>query len=157
MPAPNHEALLRNRSDMLALFSRAAQAPWLDRPYAPGKWTARQVLFHVADTESVILDRLRRGVADTKPLLWAFDQDEWAKHLAVPQRSLPLAAALFAACRDTIIDLGNAVEPQRFERSAVHSERGKLRCGDWFELAVKHAAHHVEQVEAIAAGRAWPS
>lgn len=149
-------ALHASRTRILALFADA-HAPWLDRAYAPGKWTARQVLFHIADTESVILDRVRRSLADHKPLLWSFDQDDWSTVLVSPKRDLRVAATLFSASLDSVIDLVAVVDPARFERPVVHNEVGKMKAGDWINAAARHANHHAEQVEAVIAGRPWPT
>lgn len=147
-------ALHACRPRILALFADP-QAPWLDRAYAPGKWTARQVLFHIADTETVILDRARRGMADHKPMVWSFEQDDWTAVFSSPRRDLRLAATLFSAALDSVIDLATTVDPARFERAVVHNEAGKMMAGDWINAAARHANHHATQVEAVIAGRVW--
>ena len=146
-------ALHANRVRVLALFADPV-APGLDRPYAPGKWTGRQVLLHIADTEAVILDRVRRSLAEPQPLLWTFDQDEWTRHLTAG-RDLRVAAALFAAARDSIIDIAGLVDPERLERPVVHTAIGRMRAGDWVNAAASHADHHIAQAEAAVAGRDW--
>lgn len=147
-------ALHASRARVLALFADPA-APWLDRAYAPGKWTARQVLFHIADTETVILDRARRGLADHKPMVWSFEQDDWTAVFSTPKRDLRLAASLFTAALDSVLDLAAIVDPARFERTVVHNEAGKMQAGNWINAASRHANHHAEQVEAVIAGKTW--
>jgi len=149
-------ALHASRTRILALFADV-HATWLDRAYAPGKWTARQLLFHIADAESVILDRVRRSLADDKPLVWSFDQDDWSAVLVTPKRDLRKAAELFTASLDSVIDLVAIVDPTRFERPVVHNEAGKMKAADWINGAARHANHHATQVEAIIAGRPWPT
>ncbi|GGJ73543.1 DinB family protein [Deinococcus aquiradiocola] len=63
-----------------APVTRAALLAFADRPdhaYAPGKWTVRQVLGHMTDTERVFGYRaLSFARADTSPLP-GFEQDDW--------------------------------------------------------------------------------
>ncbi len=67
--------------DTLALFDTPESK--LTQSYAPGKWTARQLLVHISDAETVLLDRLRRIAAENKPALIAFDQDLWVKEFVL--------------------------------------------------------------------------
>jgi len=53
----------------------------LGRSYAPGKWPIRFILHHLADAETVLYDRIRRIISEPRQVLWAFDQDAWAKRL----------------------------------------------------------------------------
>src|SRR6185295_14690558 len=50
----------------------------LDRSYAPGKWTARQILAHLADAEVGVGFRLRQALAEENHKAQPFDQDRWA-------------------------------------------------------------------------------
>src|SRR6266540_2666390 len=50
----------------------------LERSYAPGKWTARQILAHLADCELGIGFRLRQALAEENHRAQPFDQDRWA-------------------------------------------------------------------------------
>src|SRR4051812_38776607 len=115
--------LRRDREDGLILFLADPSA--LAQPYAPGKWSGRSMLLHLADALGVQLDRLRRLQADEKPLLWAFDPDRWAEWLRYDQRSLQVAQALFAANCDAIIEIASLTGADRYERAGVHSEAGR--------------------------------
>lgn len=145
--------LKRDRDEALALFSTDAAV--LARPYAPGKWNGRQVLLHLTDANGVLLDRLRRLQADAKPLLWAFDQDAWGKHLHYDQRDLTIASALFVATLDTIAELANLVPPERFARAGIHSEIGRKTFAEVLAFIHQHNQHHFDQVRACVQGKVW--
>jgi hypothetical protein len=134
----------------------AADATALAGRYAPGKWTARQFLFHIVDVDAVMLDRLRRALADAKPLLWALDPERWTARLAFPERSLAVALAQLEANRAAYLDLLASVTVTEQAREAIHSEKGALTIARLGHSAVWHHEHHLEQVEAILAGRPWP-
>jgi hypothetical protein len=145
--------LQRGRDALLPLF--ALDEATLARPYAPGKWTGRQVLIHLVDSETVYFDRLRRAAGDDKPLLLGFDNNDWAGRLFYEQRSLALAGALFAATRDAVIELVRLAPQATQEREGVHDEIGKRSFAQLAGMTANHLLRHVEQLQAIAAGRTW--
>ena len=64
---------------------------------APGKWSARDILAHLADTEIVFAWRLRQALAEDHHVIQPFDQDVWSKtYGAFDARS---ALAVFSAVR----------------------------------------------------------
>ena len=133
----------------------AASPEALAHTYGPGKWTARQMLFHIIDVEGVFCDRLKRSVADAKPLYWAIDPDRWTARLAYPERSLAIAAGLFFAQHSALLEFLKSVTSAEWDRAGVHSDVGRLTVGDLATKVVWHAAHHLDQVEAAVAGRTW--
>src|ERR1700679_4236370 len=48
-------------------------------PQAPGKWSAAEIVAHLADCELVFGFRLRQTLAEDAPVIQPFDQDKWAK------------------------------------------------------------------------------
>src|SRR5437870_12232792 len=48
-----------------------------ERTYAPGKWTARQILIHLAQTELALGNRARMALSTPGYVAQAFDQDRW--------------------------------------------------------------------------------
>ena len=145
--------LERSATRLRTAFAAAPEA--LARAYAPGKWTARQVLLHIVDVESVFHDRLKRALADAKPLYWGIDPDRWTARLAYPERSLAIAAGLFAAQRVALDELLSAVTEPEWERAGIHSEYGRLTLRDLATRVAGHANHHLDQAEAALAGRIW--
>ena len=71
--------------------------PDFERSYAPGKWTAREILAHLADVELALGFRLRQAVAEERYRPQPFDQDLWAQRYARLEPSL--AAETFRALR----------------------------------------------------------
>src|SRR4051812_28015394 len=53
----------------------------LDSPEAPGEWSPRQVIPHLADSEMPSAARLRRLIAEENPPLVGYDQEEFARRL----------------------------------------------------------------------------
>jgi hypothetical protein len=53
---------------------------------APGKWSARQIIAHLADAELVGAHRMRQVIAEDNPTLIAYDQDAWTRNLDYARR-----------------------------------------------------------------------
>src|SRR5690349_3462260 len=64
-----------------------------DKSPAPGKWSAREILCHLADSEVVFAFRLRQALAQDHHVIQPFDQDDWAK--SYRQYEIPAALAVF--------------------------------------------------------------
>src|SRR5215469_6360744 len=86
-------------SDLPALVERFRRSPELlavvltgvfgeeeDFTTAPGKWSIRQIVAHLADTELVFAHRFRQVIAEQNPTIIAFDQDAWARNLDYTRR-----------------------------------------------------------------------
>lgn len=142
--------LSANRARALAAF--AAVAGKEQRSYAPGKWTAAQVLHHIADAETVLFDRIRRALAEDKPIQFGFDQDAWVARLGGGTRSLAVAQALFAATRDAVLELARTHAETDAARPYVHSQAGLRTVGQEFAKVLSHCAHHLDQVERAISG-----
>jgi hypothetical protein len=150
-------ANLKRTHDATQPFFRLAPAVVM-RSYAPGKWSMHQLLLHLADHESVVLDRLRRTAADPTlgVALPGYDQDAWANGLDYGRRSLVIAEQLYSASRLSIIELIEILPSAMESRFGMHSERGRmtlLQQGDTWG----HNDHHLAQIQAIASGKTWKS
>ena len=147
-------ALLKTLNATMPFFGRPAKA--LKRAYGPGKWTLREILVHLSDTETVFLDRLRRLAAEEKPYLAAFDQDRWAARLHYKERDLNLARAQYLVARWSAIELARRLAPRVDANTGTHSEAGTRTFAQVLRQIAAHNAHHLEQLRACAAGKTWP-
>lgn len=119
----------------------------LDRTYAEGKWSVRYLLHHLADAETVLSDRIRRTISEPRQVLWAFDQDAWAKALNYLEMPLDVSRRIYEATREATIHLAR----QHYDKSGhlefVHSETGVRTLKDEFDKVASHNAHHLAQIE----------
>lgn len=127
----------------------------LNSAYAPGKWTARFILVHLADTEAVLLERLKRLASETSPTLMAFDQDRWAENLFYATRDIGLARLQFESARRGVLELIRSLPAGIESKSGTHSEAGTRSFGQIQAMILSHSKHHNEQLKAIAEGRTW--
>jgi DinB family protein len=125
----------------------------LDARPAPGKWTAREVVHHLADSEMTAAVRARLLVAVERPRIVGFDQDEFARRLHYDR---PIEASLdaFKAARRVTAELLEKLTETDWTREGTHSEHGPYTLERWLEIYAAHAHKHAEQIlVARAAGR----
>jgi uncharacterized damage-inducible protein DinB len=95
--------LQTTRDQTLAYFDLDATS--LAKTYAPGKWTIMQILHHLADAETVLCERIKRGIAEPGSLVFLFDQDKWNENLHYNEIPLSLSKNSFLATRNQVIYL----------------------------------------------------
>ncbi|GDY13749.1 hypothetical protein LBMAG53_26270 [Planctomycetota bacterium] len=143
LPIPSPADLRRAQEPVAQAIASASKRP--DEPWAPGKWARRQLAGHVADTESAMLDRVRRVVAHDNPPLAGIDQDAWVAGL--PAVAPAVSADLFRACRAALVAIVERLPASALERNGVHSAYGAMCLGDILRHAHGHALHHAAQLE----------
>src|SRR5918994_5657628 len=116
------EQLERTKTETLKYFALADED--LQRSYGPGKWTIRYVLHHLADSDSVFFYRIRRVISEPKQVIWAYDQDAWARKLDYSAVPLELARSVYASSRDGIMYYARLHYENSGEITFVHSETG---------------------------------
>jgi len=117
----------------------------LDVAPAPGRWSARQVVHHLADSEMIAAVRARLLVAVDRPQIVGFDQDEFARRLHYDR---PLEASLdaFKSARRATADLLDTLSDQEWSREGTHTEHGRYTLERWLEIYSTHAHKHAEQI-----------
>lgn len=116
---------------------------------APGKWSIRQLIAHVADSEMVGAHRLRQMIAEENPTLIAYDQEAWAKNLDYARRKPKQSLESFRRMRAENYELLKDLPEAAFARIGNHTERGSLTLHDQLELLSQHAESHARQMQAV--------
>jgi len=114
--------------------------------YEPGKWTIREVLGHVNDTERLFLFRtfwFARGFEEPLP---SFDQEIAARGANAGERTLASLLEEFRAIRQSALALVRAIPPEAWTRRGTASGNPFSARAAAFAMA-GHAAHHVALVQ----------
>src|SRR5262245_58243292 len=122
-----------------------------ERAYAPGKWTARQILIHLAQSELAFGTRARMALSTPNYAAQAFNQDEWmAKEQQLAGKEALDALLALMTMNRTFFDGLSAAD---LATTLSHPEYGALTV-DWIlhQLA-GHQIHHLVQLEQIAVTR----
>ncbi len=119
----------------------------LEAPYAPGKWSPRQILAHMADCELAFSFRLRQMLAEDNPTLQPFDQTAWSTRYAPYE--VPMALSLFCANRDWNLALLTTITPADLARPGLHPERGPITFQTILETMAGHDLNHLKQLQTL--------
>ena len=149
-------------SDTIALLERFRRGPELlavvltgvfgveeDFTPAPGKWSARQIVAHLADSELVCGHRCRQVVAEENPTLIGFDQELWARNLNYSRRKLKQSLETFRRLRAENYELIKDLPAPAFERTGNHNERGPITLQRQLEIMASHAESHARQIRDV--------
>jgi hypothetical protein len=120
----------------------------LEASPAPGKWSARDILSHLADAEIVFSFRLKQTLAEDHHVIQPFDQDLWAK--SYPSCDAQVALATLSAVRAWNLTLIRSVKAAEMSKPVTHPERGTMTFQTIVETMAGHDRNHIKQMEVIA-------
>jgi len=123
----------------------------LSMPEAAGKWSARQVLSHLADSELVGAFRFRMILAHDRPGIPAYDQDAWAGHLHYDQADVPAVLNTFTVLRRANLWILERATPEERQRVGLHTERGAESLDFQMQIYAGHDLRHLRQLTRIRA------
>jgi hypothetical protein len=161
-------ALLDLLGDRDPLEIAAEQLPWLvrrtaglddatlRRPEAPGKWSAIEVIQHLADTEVVYAWRTRQILTEDRPVIQGYDQDAWARTLGYAAMPLDLALAQLRGVRAANLRLWRSLTPAERARVGMHSERGPESLDLLVRMMGAHDLVHRRQIDRVLAAAGVP-
>ena len=142
-------AVLETTGARLRAIVDNTPAATLRRQPAPGRWSVTQIIAHLADAEIVASWRLRMILSHNGTPIQAFDQDDWAKHLAYESADPRESVELFEVTRTANLRLLDRVDPRLHENYGMHSERGKETISHLIRLYAGHDLNHLGQIERI--------
>src|ERR1700686_2471335 len=121
-----------------------------------GKWSAAEIVHHLADSETTSGLRLRRLLVEDHPFIQGYDQDAYAGRLNYNNREMGPALDAFRSARATAAQLFEFMSDDDWQREGTHSESGSYSAEDWLAIYAAHAPNHAAQIrrlrEALAGG-----
>jgi hypothetical protein len=121
-----------------------SDAELAQRP-APGEWSPREIVHHLADSETNSYIRLRRLLAEDAPAIVGYDQDRWAQRLAY-DGPVDAPLAVLDAVRAASTQLLHSLDAAAFQRAGTHDEHGAYSVAMWLDIYADHAHDHAEQI-----------
>jgi hypothetical protein len=119
-----------------------------ERTYAPGKWSARKILIHLAQTELALGARARHALGHTGYAAQAFSQDDW---MPLDERAdARTALDAYTALRRMTMFMWRGLSREQLDRRFTHPEYGELNVGWIAAQMAGHDIHHLRQFELIA-------
>ena len=144
--------LERTREETLNYFNLPAAD--LARTYGPGKWSVQHVLHHLADSETVLHDRICRILSEPRQTVLVFDESAWAKGLDYSRKPLTLSGPVYASLRATIIYYAGLHYESKGHLEFVHSVDGVRTLKQEMDKVASHNEHHLAQSRTALSARA---
>jgi hypothetical protein len=142
------EAILSATSHEIANKLQMIGPDRTNEPPAPGKWSAAEIVCHLADCEIAFAFRLRQTLAEDHHVLQPFDQEKWA----APYKGIPAKealAAFTALCTWNLLLIKKTL-PTSANKPVAHPERGAMSFQTIVETMAGHDLNHLAQLKRIA-------
>ncbi|HYO92662.1 MAG TPA: DinB family protein [Pyrinomonadaceae bacterium] len=115
----------------------------------PGKWSACEIVHHLADSEMASALRLRQLLDQDHPTIHGYDQDNRAIRLRYNERDIAPAFDAFRGARATTVQLLALMTEDDWQREGTHTESGRYTAEDWLTIYAAHAHNHAAQIRRL--------
>jgi hypothetical protein len=115
----------------------------------PGKWSAKEIVHHLADSETVSGIRLKRLLVEDNPLIQGYDQEAFALRLNYNAREIGPALEAFRGARANAAQVLDLMSEADWHREGTHSESGPYSAEDWLRIYAAHAHNHAAQIRRL--------
>ncbi|HEY8462150.1 MAG TPA: DinB family protein, partial [Blastocatellia bacterium] len=88
----------------------------------PGKWSAAEIVQHLADSEMTSAIRLRRLLVEDQPVIQGYDEALFARRLHYNERDIAPALEAFRGARATTLQLLERMTEEDWRREGTHTE-----------------------------------
>ena len=119
-----------------------------ERPL-PGKWSAREIVQHLADSEMNSAIRLRKLLTEENPQIQGYDQEDYAARLRYNERDIAPALDALRGARATTGQLLDSMTGDDWSREGTHTESGRYTAEDWLRIYADHAHNHAAQIRRL--------
>ena len=133
-------------SDDLRMAVRGLEREDLLAHPVPGTWSIQEIVIHLADSDLVISERMKRVIAEDNPPLIGFDESKFVRNLHYAEQSVEDAVNLLELNRRQMARVLAKLSDSAFDRKGTHNERGVMTLETLLRGAVTHLAHHLKFV-----------
>ena len=148
MDAKERESLIDQYEDGFQAIAAALEGittAELEAREAPGEWSPREIIHHLADSEMNAAFRVRQLIAQDAPTLIGYDQEAFVRRLYADRPIEPSLAA-FQAARAATAPLLRRLSEDEWRRTGTHTEVGPYSVEDWLRSYGPHAHDHADQI-----------
>ena len=114
---------------------------------ASAKWSAHEVVVHCADSEVYAHVRIRLLLAEPKPLIVGYDENQWARTFDYHAHDPELALLTVEAVRANTLACLRRLPESAFGKVGHHTESGIYSDAEWFRNYAEHLELHTRQIE----------
>jgi hypothetical protein len=112
----------------------------------PGKWSTLEVVCHLVDSEQAWCHRMKRVIAEERPLLIGYDESRFTASLGYHRYDLNSELALLEGMRSQMALILRGLPDSSWARTGVHNERGLMTLEDMLRAEVEHVLHHIRHI-----------
>jgi uncharacterized damage-inducible protein DinB len=109
----------------------------------PGEWSIAELVTHLLDTELVYVDRMKRVIAEDRPVLQGFDETAWVARLGAQEMPVEEAVNLLVANRQWMTRILRRCTEGDFARVGMHSAAGPKTLAELVATMAHHIDHHL--------------
>jgi len=110
----------------------------------PGTWSIQQLVIHLQDAELVAVDRMKRIIAEERPLLVGFDENKFTEKLEYNRQNVMDAATVVELARKNLAIVLRTLAEPAWSRFGIHTERGKITLAEILEMYTNHLERHLK-------------
>ena len=114
-------------------------------------WSPRQVVHHMADSETQSYARLRRLIAEPNTEIQGYDENIWSESSVLGYKVLDIDLSLdvIRAVRKSSCEIVRRLPNEFINNACFHSESGRYSIGDWISTYTKHPIDHSNQIKML--------
>jgi DinB superfamily len=113
----------------------------------PKAWSIQEAVHHIVDSDLIATDRMKRIIAEDRPLLIGFDESRFAASLYYGQQSIDDAVTIFELNRRQFARVLRRLPAKAFDREGIHNQRGAVKLSDLVTGMTGHVEHHLEFID----------
>jgi len=113
------------------------------------KWSAREIVHHLADSEMNSAIRLRRLLAEERAEIIGYDQDDYAVRFKYNERPFEPSLESFRSSRSTTLQIIEQMSEEDWKREGFHNEHGTYTPETWLKIYAVHARGHAAQIKRL--------
>ena len=145
------EQLPRALRSAVAGFSREQ----LETPYRPGGWTVRQLVHHVADSHINAYARIRHGLTQDWPTIFAYDENAWGRFEDSRTAAVTVSLDLLEALHNRWVRMLRSLGEEDWKRGYTHPENGRQSVEQAAILYDWHGRHHTAHITQLKLRMGW--
>lgn len=119
---------------------------WDFKP-GPDKWSVREIIIHLLDSEVNSYVRFRKIIAENSSTVMPYDQDKWANNLNYSAQSIDTSLELFKYLRLINFTLFKDIPVEAWNNFMMHPERGKISLYEHLQETTEHVGIHIKQMK----------
>ena len=145
--------------DRLATVLDGLSPTDLDFRRTPEKWSTREIVVHVGDSEIMGAGRIRQAISQSERQFAFYLQDTWAHELdyqSSSEEQLAASVEMFGALRRTTYPLFARCSASDWKKTGIHPEMGEISVRQLLELYADHSERHLDQILVLRAAMSKP-